>query len=110
MGTRDALGLICLDLTEDAETARYQLRRLAVGHGLDLTDTMTYRRTESGWMFRLIESVHHLGAHAVVAPGRQHVDGAELAVTGVADLIAPGSHRPYIGYGPGFVRPSRVQR
>ncbi|MBF6213830.1 hypothetical protein IU487_22700 [Nocardia puris] len=108
MGTTDALGVVCLDLAGDLEDARRTIRATAGGHELEIADVMTFRRTESGWVFRLIESVHRYGAHAVVVPGVEHVKGFTYAVRGVADLIAPGQRLPYAGYGSGFTRPSRA--
>ncbi|WP_328435735.1 hypothetical protein [Nocardia puris] len=109
MATTDALGVVCLDLADDLEEARRTIRRVAGGHGLEVVDTMTFRRTEPGWVFRLIESVHRFGAHAVVVPNVEHVKGFTYAVRGVADLLAPGERVPYAGYGSGFTRPSRAQ-
>ncbi|MBF6459785.1 hypothetical protein IU433_12135 [Nocardia puris] len=111
MGTHDALGLICLDLTTDLEADRRLVRRLADDHKLDLVDVMTYRVLERPWWcWRLLKTVHDLGVHAVAVPGLKHIQESGRAIGGVADLITPSAMVRYSGYGAGHTRPSRVQR
>ncbi|MBF6340091.1 hypothetical protein IU450_30005 [Nocardia abscessus] len=104
----DALGVVDLDSTSDLDEARRVVRRIATGLGLDLTDVMTFRSAESGWIFRLLTAVHLLGAHAVIVRELAELHGLELAVTGVADLHTQWMTRRYVGYGPGHTRPSRA--
>lgn len=102
----EALGVVDLDATLDLDTARRGLRRIAEPHGLELVDVLTFRPAESGWIFRLLEAVHTLGAHAVIVGDLGQLHGLERAITGVADLHTYALLRPYVGYGRGHVRPS----
>lgn len=105
-----ALGVVCLDHAADVDEARAGIRRTAESHHLDLVDTVTFRATEQGWIFRLLETVNLLGAHAVIVPEHRHIAGFEAAVTGVADLHSATSSYPFVGYGSGHTRPSDTSR
>ncbi|WP_218017677.1 hypothetical protein [Nocardia arizonensis] len=101
------MGVIDLDAIEDLDEARRKLRRIATRQGLTLVDVMTFRPAQQGWVFRMIEAVHLMSAHAVCVVDIRHVHNLDRAVTGVADLHAgDGLIYRYVGYGRGHTRPS----
>lgn len=105
---RQALGVINLDkvINGDSEWTRARIRGIANDHHLHLRDTLTYRDTDSGWLFRLLETVHRFSIHTVIATTATHIGDARLAVVGVADFLTLFEHTPYVGYGVQYVRPS----
>ncbi len=102
----DAVGVVSVDLTEDIGAKLPILDRIAGQHGVSIADVLTIDPGEQGWVFRLLERVNVLGAHAVVVESFEHVHGLERAVTGVADLHSLFGSVRYVGYGAGHTRPS----
>ncbi|WP_157978292.1 MULTISPECIES: hypothetical protein [Nocardia] len=101
-----AVGVVSSDLTGDVGALLPVLDEVAARHDLTIVDVFTFDPGETGWIFRLLERSHGLGAHAIIVEDFAHVHGHERAVTGVADLHSVDDTRWYVGYGRGHTRPS----
>ncbi|MBF6215791.1 hypothetical protein IU436_28335 [Nocardia farcinica] len=110
----DALGVYNLNITGTSKAAirlaRQTIELVAARERLTVVETMPIDPDSMMWISDLVEAVHRLGAHAVIAPDLAHLERAQRAVTGVADLLTPARSLRYVGYGHGYVRPSQAPR
>ncbi|MGV9753724.1 hypothetical protein [Nocardia farcinica] len=110
----DALGVYNLNITGTSKAAitlaRRAIEAVATREGLTVVETRLIDPDSMMWISDLVEAVHRMGVHAVIAPDLAHLEGAQRAVTGVADLLTPAGSRRYVGYGRGHTRPSRAGR
>ncbi|WP_024801146.1 hypothetical protein [Nocardia sp. BMG51109] len=94
--TGKAVGLLCLPLVDDEDTARAELELLAKKHGLDLVQTVgAFPRTDH-WLYILFERIRHYDADAVVMIA-DHTNGLGSAIADHADLITPDAVTPRTG-------------
>lgn len=97
-----AIGLLCVPLVEDVDTAMRKLRYLAATGNRHLVDTILYHPGDD-WLSRLGKLVKSHGALAVVVLDEAHYEGEEEAITALSvTLSTPDKTMTYLSVRGGF--------
>ncbi len=101
-GGSTAVGLLCMPLVDDIDTAVRDLGYIAGSSGRQLADTLRYQPGDN-WLPELSNMIAYKRAVTVAVLSEKHCAGEELAITGFGVTIAtPDRTITYLSLRPGL--------